>query len=58
MFTGGLNADLCVIPVTAKALHGGSLVDLAAAFAEGCGVPSSTCRFDLDGAVFWLPNTC
>ena len=50
VITGDLNVELSVIPVTAKALQGGHLVDLEEAFSRDRGKPPSpTCQFDLDG---------
>ena len=55
IIAGDLNAEPSNIPVIAKALYSGQLVDLEAAFAAGKNAPpppppASTCRFDLDGA--------
>ena len=49
---GDFNAEPAIIPVIAKAMQNGYLVDLDAAFSSGRGVsPTPTCRFDLDGAL-------
>ena len=51
IIAGDLNAEPSVIPIAAKTLQYGDLVDLEAAYSAGRGVaPSPTCRFDLDGA--------
>ena len=51
IIAGDFNTEPSNIPVIAKALYGGDLVDLESAFAAGKGAsPSPTCRFDLDGA--------
>ena len=51
VITGDFNVEPDVIPVIAKALQYGHLVDLETAFSAGRGkAPSPTCRFDLDGA--------
>ena len=51
IIAGDLSVEPSVIPVTAKALKCGHLVDLEDANAGGLGVLTSpTCRFDLDGA--------
>ena len=48
---GDFNAEPSVIPVTAKAMQCGYLVDFDVAFSSCRGVaPVPTCRFDLDGA--------
>ena len=50
IISGDVNAEPCVIPLTAKPLDCGHLVDLEGACADGRRVPPSpTCRFDLDG---------
>ena len=49
IIAGDFNVDPGLIPVVAKALRGGRLVDLEAAYAHGRGdLPAATCRFDLD----------
>ena len=51
VIAGDLNAEPSVIPVAAKALQCGFLVDLDTAFSSGRGeAPAPTCTFDLDGA--------
>ena len=51
VIAGDLNVEPSVIPVAFKALQYGHLVDLDVTFSSGKGrAPSSTCRFDLDGA--------
>ena len=57
--SGDVNAEPCVIPLSAKLLDCGHLVDLEGACADGRGVPHSpTCRFDLDGAPGTRRDSC
>ena len=51
IITGDFNVEPDVVPVVAKALQYGHLIDLDAAYSAGRGSPPSpTCRFSLDGA--------
>ena len=57
--TGDLIVEPLVVPVTAKALHCGHLIDLEEAYSRVRGeAPTPTCRFDLDGApgLRWLTS--
>ena len=52
VISGDFNAEPSVIPVTAKALICGHLVDLEGAYADGRGwPPSPTCKLNLDGDI-------